>query len=108
MAAMLLAAICVISTSVAAQDAAGKTAGGFPPERFTADAAIYANNCAPCHAAQIKDPESAFNLRKFPPDRRERFNTSVTRGKNQMPQRGDMLQPGDLDSLCAYVMAGDR
>ena len=62
----------------------------------------------PCHGAQMKDPESAFNLRKFPPEQRERFNTSVTRGKNQMPPWGDMLAPGDLDSLWAYVIAGER
>ena len=45
---------------------------------------------------------------KFPPDQRERFNTSVSRGKNQMPPWGDMPAPGDLDGLWAYVIAGER
>jgi hypothetical protein len=38
--------------------------------------------------------EMAFDLRKFPPGQRERFVTSVTRGKNQMPQWGQLLQAG--------------
>ena len=102
-AAALAVAAMLVCARVAAQDAAS-----FAPEQIAKGAAIYERTCAPCHGSKMKDPESAFNLRKFPPEQRERFNTSVTRGKNQMPPWGDMLLPGDIDSLWAYVMAGDR
>jgi mono/diheme cytochrome c family protein len=51
---------------------------------------------------------AAFNLRKFPPDQRERFVNAVTRGKNQMPPWGDFFKPDQLQALWAYVMAGER
>jgi mono/diheme cytochrome c family protein len=56
----------------------------------------------------MQDPGAAFNLRKFPPDQRERFVNSVTRGKNQMPPWGDFFKPEQLEALWAYVMAGER
>ncbi len=80
----------------------------FKPEQIAAGAEIYAVNCAPCHGARMLDPTAAFNLRKFPPDQKERFVNSVTRGKNQMPPWGDFFKPEQLDQLWAYVMAGER
>jgi mono/diheme cytochrome c family protein len=56
----------------------------------------------------MQGSESAFDLRKFPPNQRERFLSSVTRGKNQMPPWGDALSSDQLDALWAYVMAGER
>ena len=52
------------------------------------------------------DPESAFDLRKFPRDQHERFVDSVTRGKNQMPPWGDMLKADEIEALWAYVPDG--
>ena len=80
----------------------------FPPAQIKAGAELYADNCSPCHGARMLDPGAAFNLRKFPPDQRERFVTSVTRGKNQMPPWGDFFKPEQIDALWAYVMAGER
>jgi mono/diheme cytochrome c family protein len=80
----------------------------FPKEQIDAGADLYATNCSPCHGARMQDPGAAFNLRKFPPDQRERFVNSVTRGKNQMPPWGDFFKPEQLDALWAYVMAGER
>jgi mono/diheme cytochrome c family protein len=71
-------------------------------------AEIFERNCAPCHGPRMQDPESAFDLRKFPRDQRERFVSSVTRGKNQMPPWGDMLKPDDIEALWAYVLTGGR
>jgi mono/diheme cytochrome c family protein len=80
----------------------------FTPEQIKAGAELYAVNCSPCHGARMLDPGAAFNLRKFPPDQRERFVTSVTRGKNQMPPWGDFFKPEQIDALWAYVTAGER
>ncbi len=83
-------------------------APGFPPDQINAGAELFAVNCAPCHGARMMDPGAAFNLRKFPPDQKERFVNSVTKGKNQMPPWGDFFKPNQIDELWAYVMAGDR
>jgi mono/diheme cytochrome c family protein len=64
--------------------------------------------CSPCHGARMQDPGAAFNLRKFPPDQRERFVNSVTRGKSQMPPWGDFFKPEQLEALWAYVTTGER
>jgi mono/diheme cytochrome c family protein len=80
----------------------------FAPEQLRTGAEIYARNCSPCHSPRMQDPEGAFDLRKFPRDQRQRFVTSVTRGKNQMPPWGDLLKPDELDALWAYVIAGER
>jgi mono/diheme cytochrome c family protein len=80
----------------------------FPPEQVRTGADIYERNCSPCHGPRMLDPQSAFNLRNFPRDQRERFVTAVTRGKNQMPPWGDMLKPDDVEALWAYVLAGEQ
>ena len=80
----------------------------FAPEQVRAGAEIFERNCAPCHGPQMRDPESAFDLRKFPHDQHERFVGSVTRGKNQMPPWGDMLKSDEIEALWAYVTEGER
>lgn len=80
----------------------------FPKEQISAGAEIYSVNCSPCHGARMQDAGSAFNLRKFPPDQRERFVSSVTGGKGQMPPWGDFFKPDQLDALWAYVTTGER
>jgi mono/diheme cytochrome c family protein len=80
----------------------------FSPEQVAAGADIYERNCSPCHGPRMLDPQSAFNLRNFPPDQHDRFVTSVTRGKNQMPPWGDMLKANDVEALWAYVTTGER
>jgi mono/diheme cytochrome c family protein len=56
----------------------------------------------------MKDPEGSFDLRKFPRDQRERFVTSVVKGKKAMPPWGDLLSTDDIDALWAYLVAGER
>jgi len=99
MVARITFAIVLASTTAIAEE--------FPPERIRAGAAIFSRNCSPCHGTRMQNPESAFDLREFPPDQRERFVSSVTRGKNQMPPWGDLLKPEEIEALWAYVMAGE-
>jgi mono/diheme cytochrome c family protein len=73
----------------------------FAPGQISAGAEIYAVNCSPCHGARMQDPGSAFNLRKFPHDQRERFISSIVRGKNQMPPWGDFFKQEQLEALWA-------
>jgi cytochrome c6 len=98
----LVAAVLLSAGGAVAQDA------GFSPTQIQTGAKIFARNCSPCHGPHMRDPESAFDLRKFPHDAHERFVSSVTHGKNQMPPWGDLLKPADVEALWAYVVAGER
>jgi mono/diheme cytochrome c family protein len=80
----------------------------FPPDQITTGADIFARNCSPCHGSHMREPQGAFDLREFPHDAHERFVSSVTRGKNQMPPWGDLLKAADVEALWAYVVAGER
>ena len=80
----------------------------FTPEQIRHGAQIYAQNCAPCHGSRMLDPNSAFDLRKFPSDQKSRFVYLVNKGKNAMPPWGDLFKPEDVDALWAYVMAGEK
>ena len=93
----------VMSVPVGAEEAQS-----FSKDQIATGAELYAVNCSPCHGARMQEPGAAFNLRKFPPNQRERFVNSVTRGKNQMPPWGDFFKPDQLEALWAYVMAGER
>jgi mono/diheme cytochrome c family protein len=99
----LAAAVVLGCTAVAAQQPQS-----FPAEQIRSGGEIFARNCSPCHGPRMQDPESAFDLRKFPHDQHDRFVNSVTRGKNQMPPWGDLLKPDDIEALWAYVVAGER
>ncbi len=99
-------AVAVLTALLAS--AAAQERSTFPPEQIKAGAELFAINCSPCHGARMQDPGGAFNLLKFPPDQRERFVNSVTRGKNQMPPWGDFFKPDQIDALWAYVIAGER
>jgi mono/diheme cytochrome c family protein len=96
----LIGALLLLGATAAAED--------FPPERIKSGASIYSRNCSPCHGTRMQNPEAAFDLRTFPPGEHERFVSSVTNGKNQMPPWGDLLDAADIESLWAYVMTGER
>jgi mono/diheme cytochrome c family protein len=81
---------------------------GFSPEKIKAGAELYAINCSPCHGPRMQGAESAFDLRTFPHDQRERFFNSVRHGKNQMPPWGEFFTAEQLEALWAYVAAGER
>jgi mono/diheme cytochrome c family protein len=99
--------VCVVAL-ICSRALAEKEKPSFPKEQIAAGAELYAINCSPCHGPHMLGADSAFNLRKFPPDQRERFVTSVTRGKNQMPPWGDFFKADQLEALWAYVTAGER
>ncbi len=80
----------------------------FAPEKIKQGAGIYSQNCGPCHGPHMADPQGAFDLRTFPSDQKERFLTSVTKGKNSMPPWGGLFNADEIESLWAYVMAGEK
>ncbi len=78
------------------------------PEKIKQGSTIYSQNCSPCHGPRMLDPQGAFDLRTFPQDQKSRFLTSVSKGKNQMPPWGGLLNADDIESLWAYVTAGEK
>src|SRR5262249_13742890 len=97
----MLAALALITV-------AGAGAQDVSPEQIATGARIFARNCSPCHGPHMRDPESAFDLRKFPHDAHDRFVSSVTHGKNQMPPWGDLLKAEEIEALWSYVVAGEK
>ena len=102
------AAAAAVLAAAGAIVCAQSPADPFAPEQVKTGAAIYAQNCAPCHGPNMKNPEVPADLRKFPSDQKGRFLTSVTKGKNQMPPWGDILKGDEIEALWAYVMAGEK
>lgn len=100
--ASCVTALCALLLSAAAR------AEDFAPDRIKEGASIFSRNCSPCHGSRMQNPVAAFDLRTFPPDAHERFVSSVTHGKNQMPPWGDVLTAEDIESLWAYVTAGEK
>jgi mono/diheme cytochrome c family protein len=105
---LVAAAVAFGAAAMIGAGSAGAQDASFPPEQIAAGAKIFARNCSPCHGARMRDPEGAFDLRKFPHDAHDRFVNSVTHGKGQMPPWGDLLKPDDIESLWSYVVAGEK
>ena len=99
--AMTLSLLCLPGIATA-QDASPA------PEQIKRGSALYAQHCAPCHGPRMKDPEGSFDLRKFPSDQHERFIRSVTHGKGSMPPWGGLFKPDEIETLWAYVVAGEK
>lgn len=78
------------------------------PEQVKKGSSIYSQNCSPCHGPRMLDPQGAFDLRTFPRNQKDRFLTSVSKGKNQMPPWGGLLSTEDIESLWAYTIAGEK
>ena len=97
----------VIAAALALMGVSAAGEQSFTASQLRLGAEIFERNCAPCHGPRMQDPESAFDLRKFPRNQHDRFVASVTRGKNQMPPWGDMLNPEEIEALWAYVTAGE-
>ena len=102
--------VLAVSVTLAALTALAlaQATGQFPEEQIKRGSAIYSQNCSPCHGPRMMDPQGPFDLRKFPPDEKNRFVTSVVKGKNQMPPWGDLFKADEIDALWAYVMAGEK
>jgi len=96
------AVLCCATATAQGQDQS------FSPQQIATGAEIFARNCSPCHGPRMQDPESAFDLRKFPPNEHDRFVRSVKSGKNQMPPWGDLLKSDDIEALWAYVTMGEK
>jgi cytochrome c6 len=96
LAALLGAAACVAANAQSA-------------ERFRADEiergrAQFDRTCAQCHGRNmVNSGSTVYDLRRFPTDDADRFMTSVTNGKGDMPSFKDALTGEQIRLLWAYV-----
>jgi mono/diheme cytochrome c family protein len=92
LAAVLFAAAAATSIDASAQDA-------------TKGKQLYAKNCLHCHGRNMVTPGTvAYDLRQFPEDDKPRFETSIVKGRRNMPPWGDKLSSQEIDDLWAYVL----
>ena len=100
--------ILLLSCWVALMGSGIAGAEDFRPEQIKLGADTFARHCSPCHGTRMKNPEGAFDLMTFPPDQPGRFQNSVSKGKNSMPPWGGLFNEAEIESLWAYVMAGEK
>lgn len=103
-------ALCAVAAQVPRAVADDQTEAAAPSPALAAQGKeLYTQLCSHCHGVNMVNPgTSSFDLRKFPHDDQARFVNSVTHGKNTMPAWGDMLQPGEIEALWAYVLTGGK
>jgi mono/diheme cytochrome c family protein len=64
----------------------------------------FERTCAQCHGRNmVNSGTTVYDLRRFPTDQPERFFSSVTNGKGNMPSFKDALGEEQIKLLWAYV-----
>jgi len=95
MAAGMALGFCM-SFSVACADDAALIAAGSD---------TFNNYCATCHGNNLESSGQTFDLRKLRATERNRFQNSVTNGKNQMPPWKGVLSEEEIEGLWRYIRA---
>ena len=81
----------------------------FPPELVKRGEQTYLINCSRCHGVHLVNPVGyTFDLRRFPKGQRERFFSSVSKGKGNMPAWGDLLKTDQIEALWSYISTEGR
>jgi mono/diheme cytochrome c family protein len=105
MRALVLGAALVFSP---ASRAGFDEATSSPSKTVEQGRALFAQVCAACHGARMRDPNGAFDLRRFPKAEKQRFVHSVMKGKGAMPPWGSVLSKDEVAALWAYVTVGEK
>jgi mono/diheme cytochrome c family protein len=81
------------------------TAAGNP--RSEAGGAIYEQRCSSCHGEGLNNVSGgwSFDLRKLRPDEHDRFVSSVTTGKDNMPSWYGILSDEEIELIWLYIRA---
>ena len=98
-AAIGLGAVLWLTPAVSAQEA--------PPDKAKIDAGetVYNTYCAVCHGDNLVSTGQFPNLRRLTAKDREKFETTVRNGRNQMPPWKDVVSDVQLDQLWSYIRA---
>ena len=97
------AAACLLgATAAIAQTAA--SAPRFAADDIEQGRDQYRRTCQQCHGLNmVNSGTTIYDLRRFPIDDPERFFTSVTNGKGNMPSFKEALSTDQMKLLWAYV-----
>jgi len=66
---------------------------------------VYNTYWAVCHGDNLVSTGQFPNLRRLTPNDREKFDTTVHNGRNQMPPWKDVLSDERVDQLWHYIRA---
>ena len=92
--------LLALPAAALAQDAANR----FDPMKIALGREQYSRTCAQCHGRNMVNAgTTVYDLRRFPADDPQRFLSSVSLGKGNMPSFKDALTPDQIDLLWAYV-----
>ena len=96
----VLAAFC----APAHAQTAGPQAPGASASDFENGRVQFHRTCAQCHGRNmVNSGTTVYDLRRFPLDQPERFFSSLTNGKGNMPSFGDALSDEQMRWVWAYV-----
>lgn len=104
--AALLSVLMLADVALAGETEASRARGTPKAELVEKGRATYTSYCVRCHGVNMVTTGSAFDLRRFPRDQRERFEQSVLNGVRAMPAWKALLEPEDVSALWAYVLSG--
>jgi mono/diheme cytochrome c family protein len=78
-----------------------------PPDKAKIDAGetVYSTYCAVCHGDNLISTGQFPNLRRLTAKDREKFETTVRNGRNQMPPWKDVLSDAQIDQAWSYIRA---
>jgi len=94
-----LGAMLWLMPAVPAQDAAPDKA------KIEAGETVYNTYCAVCHGDNLVSTGQFPNLRRLTGKDREKFETTVRNGRNQMPPWKDVLSDAQIDQAWSYIRA---
>ncbi|SHG22452.1 c-type cytochrome [Bradyrhizobium erythrophlei] len=103
-AATYFAAAMTVSAQTTTPAATPSQNAGADQAQIDQGKGVYAHNCSHCHGPNMVNGGTvAPDLRAFPNDR-DRFVTTVKRGKNgRMPPWGDVLNDDQIATLWDYL-----
>ena len=103
----VLVALLSAHTARADQDRATEVSEALPAEfsseRIEQGKKMYKQLCLRCHGPEMNGGNTAYDLRIFPLEQRERFFNSVLNGKRAMPPWKGVLSVEEIGNLWAYV-----
>ena len=96
-----LGSVLWLMSIVSAQEAAA------PPDKAKIEAGetVYNTYCAVCHGDNLVSTGQFPNLRRLTAKDREKFETTVRNGRNQMPPWKGVVSDAQLDQLWSYIRA---
>ncbi len=97
-------AAAVAATAAALCCAGAAAQARFDTEQINQGHAQFHRTCSQCHGRNmVNSGTTVYDLRRFPVDDPDRFFSSLTNGKGNMPSFKDALTPEQMTLLWAYV-----